>query len=405
MTEQDHIYMRRAIQLARQGQGWCHPNPMVGAVIVRDGRIIGEGYHQKCGELHAERNAFASLTECAQDATLYVTLEPCCHYGKTPPCTEAIIQHGIARVVVGSRDPNPRVNGGGVRILREAGIQVDTDFLREECDALNPVFFHYIQKHTPYVIQKYAMTLDGKIATKTGASKWITGPALRTEVQSLRHACMAIMVGIGTVLADDPLLTCRIPGGRNPIRIIADSHLRIPLDSQLVATAHEVPTYVVTAFPEQPAQPTATEHPAVPAQPTATEQPVAPAQPTDRSVYISPETESKVDQLQASGVRLLNLPSADGPGVDLKKLMQVLGEMEVDSLLLEGGGTLNESALRAGIVNEIQVHVAPKIFGGRAKSPVEGQGVNLPEEAYRFQIVGMDPVGEDIRLRCLPRTE
>lgn len=397
--------MRRAIQLARQGQGWCHPNPMVGAVIVRDGRIIGEGYHQKCGELHAERNAFASLTESAQDATLYVTLEPCCHYGKTPPCTEAIIQHGIARVVVGSRDSNPRVNGGGVRILREAGIQVDTDFLREECDALNPVFFHYIQKHTPYVIQKYAMTLDGKIATKTGASKWITGPASRAEVQSLRHACMAIMVGIGTVLADDPLLTCRIPGGRNPIRIIADSHLRIPLDSQLVATAHEVPTYVVTAFPEQPAQPTATEHPAVPAQPTATEQPVAPAQPTDRSVYISPETESKVDQLQASGVRLLNLPSADGPGVDLKKLMQVLGEMEVDSLLLEGGGTLNESALRAGIVNEIQVHVAPKIFGGRAKSPVEGQGVNLPEEAYRFQIVGIDPVGEDIRLRCLPRTE
>lgn len=306
---------------------------------------------------------------------------------------------------MGSRDPNPRVNGGGVRILREAGIQVDTDFLREECDALNPVFFHYIQKHTPYVIQKYAMTLDGKIATQTGASKWITGPASRAEVQSLRHACMAIMVGIGTVLADDPLLTCRIPGGRNPIRIIADSHLRIPLDSQLVATAHEVPTYVVTAFPEQPAQPTATEHPAVPAQPTATEHPAAPAQPTDRSVYISPETESKVDQLQALGVRLLNLPSADGPGVDLKKLMQVLGEMEVDSLLLEGGGTLNESALRAGIVNEIQVYVAPKIFGGRAKSPVEGQGVNLPEEAYRFQIVGMDPVGEDIRLRCLPRTE
>ena len=405
MTEQDYIYMRRAIQLARQGQGWCHPNPMVGAVIVRDGRIIGEGYHQKCGELHAERNAFASLTECAQDATLYVTLEPCCHYGKNPPCTEAIIQHGIARVVVGSRDPNPRVNGGGVRILREAGIQVDTDFLREECDALNPVFFHYIQKHTPYVIQKYAMTLDGKIATQTGASKWITGPASRAEVQSLRHACMAIMVGIGTVLADDPLLTCRIPGGRNPIRIIADSHLRIPLDSQLVATAHEVPTYVVTAFPEQPAQPTATEHPAVPAQPTATEHPAAPAQPTDRSVYISPETESKVDQLQALGVRLLNLPSADGPGVDLKKLMQVLGEMEADSLLLEGGGTLNESALRAGIVNEIQVYVAPKIFGGRAKSPVEGQGVNLPEEAYRFQIVGIDPVGEDIRLRCLPRTE
>lgn len=405
MTEQDYIYMRRAIQLARQGQGWCHPNPMVGAVIVRDGRIIGEGYHQKCGELHAERNAFASLTECAQDATLYVTLEPCCHYGKTPPCTEAIIQHGIARVVVGSRDPNPRVNGGGVRILREAGIQVDTDFLREECDALNPVFFHYIQKHTPYVIQKYAMTLDGKIATQTGASKWITGPASRAEAQSLRHACMAIMVGIGTVLADDPLLTCRIPGGRNPIRIIADSHLRIPLDSQLVATAHEVPTYVVTAFPEQPAQPTATEQPAAPAQPTATEQPAATAQPTDRSVYISPETESKVDQLQALGVRLLNLPSADGPGVDLKKLMQVLGEMEVDSLLLEGGGTLNESALRAGIVNEIQVYVAPKIFGGRAKSPVEGQGVNLPEEAYRFQIVGIDPVGEDIRLRCLPRTE
>ncbi|HAE80491.1 MAG TPA: bifunctional diaminohydroxyphosphoribosylaminopyrimidine deaminase/5-amino-6-(5-phosphoribosylamino)uracil reductase RibD, partial [Lachnoclostridium sp.] len=211
---QDEYYMRRAIALAKKGEGWCHPNPMVGAVIVKEGRIIGEGYHARRGELHAERNAIKSLTESAAGAAIYVTLEPCCHYGRTPPCTEAILEQGITRVVIGSRDPNPKVAGKGAAILREAGLTVEEDFLKEECDALNPVFFHYITTKTPYVVMKYAMTMDGKIAAKTGDSKWITGEAARERVQEMRHACMGIMAGIGTVLADDPLLTCRTPGGR-----------------------------------------------------------------------------------------------------------------------------------------------------------------------------------------------
>ena len=175
MTEQE--YMLRAIELAKKGLGWTNPNPMVGAVIVKDGRIIGEGYHAKCGQFHAERNAIANLTESVEGATIYVTLEPCCHYGKTPPCTEALIEKKIAKVVIGSKDPNPLVSGKGVRVLREHGIEVVEDFMKEECDKLNEAFFHYISTQTPYVVMKYAMTADGKIATKTGASKWITGDA------------------------------------------------------------------------------------------------------------------------------------------------------------------------------------------------------------------------------------
>ena len=188
VTDQD--YMKRAIELAKKGEGWTNPNPMVGAVIVKDGRIIGEGYHARCGELHAERNAIASLTESAEGATLYVTLEPCCHYGKTPPCTEAILEQKIKKVVIGSRDPNPKVAGKGAKILRDAGVAVVEDFMRDKCDELNPIFFHYITTKTPYVVMKYAMTLDGKIATKTGASKWITQEAARREVQYMRLSIM-----------------------------------------------------------------------------------------------------------------------------------------------------------------------------------------------------------------------
>ena len=243
--------MLRAIQLAKKGEGWTNPNPMVGAVIVKDGRIIGEGYHKKCGELHAERNAIASLTESAEGATIYVTLEPCCHYGKTPPCTEAIIEQKIKKVVIGSRDPNPKVAGKGAQILRESGITVVQDFMREECDRLNPVFFHYITTKTPYVVMKYAMTLDGKIATKTGASKWITGEPARQEVQHMRHRYMGIMAGIGTVLADDPMLNVRVEGWKSPVRIVCDSSLRIPLDSQIVRSAKEYRTIVAYAGREE----------------------------------------------------------------------------------------------------------------------------------------------------------
>ncbi|MCI9491471.1 bifunctional diaminohydroxyphosphoribosylaminopyrimidine deaminase/5-amino-6-(5-phosphoribosylamino)uracil reductase RibD [Lachnospiraceae bacterium 48-42] len=356
MTDQD--YMLRAIELAKRGMGWTNPNPMVGAVIVRDGRIIGEGYHTRCGEPHAEREAIAHLTEPASGATLYVTLEPCCHHGKTPPCTEAILEQGITRVVIGSRDPNPRVSGKGVRQLREGGIQVEDDFMKEECDRINPVFFHYITERQPYVVLKYAMTADGKIATKTGASRWITGEPARRRVQMLRHTYMGIMAGSGTVLLDDPLLNVRTEGMKSPVRIICDSTLRLPLDSQICRTAGEYPTIVACA---------------------------------DAS-------EEKKKELKACKIKVIELPDADGR-VDLRRLMQYLGGQGIDSILLEGGGRLAESALRTGIVQEIKAFIAPKIFGGaEAKTPVEGQGVDDPDSAYMLKLQKMSMTGEDILL-------
>ena len=356
MTDQD--YMNMAIELAKQGEGWTNPNPMVGAVIVKDGRVIGQGYHARYGELHAERNAFAALQESAKGATLYVTLEPCCHYGKTPPCTEIIMENQIARVVIGSRDPNPMVAGKGAAILRNAGIQVEEDFMREECDRLNPIFFHYITKKTPYVIMKYAMTADGKIATKTGASKWITGEGARAEVQRMRGRYMGIMAGIGTVLADDPMLTVRQKGLRNPVRIICDSNLRIPISSQICQTARTYKTMVAYAN----------------------------------------ENIEKQQQLEALGVELIKAPNADGQ-IDLPKLMKILGEKGIDSILLEGGGTLNDNALQNGIVHEIKAFIAPKIFGGAvSKSPVEGVGIAEPKEAVQLEFQEIRQIDEDIMI-------
>ncbi len=360
MTDQQ--YMQRAIQLAKKGEGWTNPNPMVGAVIVKDGRVIGEGYHEKCGELHAERNAIASLTESAQGATMYVTLEPCCHYGKTPPCTEAILEQKIGKVVIGSRDPNPKVAGKGAQILRKAGVTVVEDFMREECDRLNPVFFHYITTKTPYVVMKYAMTMDGKIATKTGESKWITGEEARTQVQHMRHRYMGIMAGIGTVLSDDPMLNVRVEGLKSPVRIVCDSQLRIPPDSQIVKSAGEYRTIVAYADKEH--------------------------------------TEEKLRILHDLGVETICCPD-DKHQIDLKKLMEYLGNEGIDSILLEGGGTLNDSALRAGIVKEVQIFMAPKIFGGiNSKTPVEGIGIKHPLEAVKLRYTDICPFGEDIRITC-----
>ena len=366
MTDQE--YMLRAIQLAKKGEGWTNPNPMVGAVIVKDGRIIGEGYHKKCGELHAERNAIASLTESAEGATIYVTLEPCCHYGKTPPCTEAIIEQKIKKVVIGSRDPNPKVAGKGAQILRESGITVVQDFMREECDCLNPVFFHYITTKTPYVVMKYAMTLDGKIATYTGASRWVTGEAARAHVHRMRNRYHAIMVGVGTVLADDPMLTCRLgktENGVNPVRIICDTVLRTPLESQIVRTAKEVPTIIASCNRQE-----------------AMHMP-----------YVE------------AGCQILVTPEKDGQ-VDLWDLMRQLGEQEIDSVILEGGGTLNWSALQAGLVQKVQAYVAPKLFGGAtAKTPVEGQGFLKPAEAVTLSRTKVTALGSDWLIEGYPATE
>lgn len=364
-------YMRRAIELAKKGSGHVNPNPLVGAVIVRDGEIIGEGYHECYGQLHAERNAIANAKKrgnSLEGSTIYVTLEPCCHYGKTPPCTEAIIEEKIARVVVGSDDPNPLVSGKGFQMLREKGIEVIPHFLKEECDAMNHVFFHYIRTGTPYVAMKYAMTMDGKIACYTGDSKWVTGEESRAHVQTLRNHYKGIMAGIGTVLADDPMLNCRIEGGRDPIRIIADSHLRIPMDSQLVRTAGQQPL-IVACLPDA--------------------------------------DEEKAAQLQEKGVEVLRIPGVTTADIteeqkeviSLPVLMKELGARKIDGILLEGGGQLNESALQAGIVDRIYCYIAPKIFGGaQAKTPVEGQGLTRAADAWQFNRIGTQEFGQDILL-------
>lgn len=352
----DRDYMRMALEEAVKGEGWTTPNPMVGAVIVKDGRVIGKGFHERYGRLHAERNAIADCRESMEGATIYVTLEPCCHHGKQPPCTEAIIRERFARVVIGSDDPNPLVAGKGVRILREHGIQVDTGVEKEACDALNPVFFHYIRTGRPYVAMKYAMTADGKIATYTGASKWITGEAARQEVQKARHRYAGIMVGVNTVLADDPMLNCRLPGGHSPVRIICDTHLRTPLEAQVVRTAGEIPTILATACTDE-------------------------------------DTQKKYRE---RGCEVLWIPKKDGH-IDLALLMERLGEKKIDSILLEGGGSLNYSALQAGIVNKVQTYLAPKLFGGEgAKSPVAGLGVETPDQAFRLVNRQIREIGEDV---------
>lgn len=357
-------FMKRAIELAKQGAGWTAPNPLVGAVVVKNGRVIGEGYHRKYGELHAERNALAACTEDPAGATLYVTLEPCCHYGKTPPCTEIIIEKKIAKVVIGSRDPNPKVAGKGARILREHGIEVVEDYMREACDALNPVFFHYITTKTPYVVLKFAMTLDGKIATRTGASKWITGDAARNHVHQLRGRYAGILAGIGTVLADDPMLNCRIDGAHQPLRIILDSHLRIPMGSRLVRSAKEYPLLIVCNESNR-----------------------------DRE-----EGTSRIQKLEEAGVKVWTLPEKNGHP-DLNVLMQRLGEEKIDSVLIEGGGTVNEAALKAHIVHHVYAYIAPKIFGGEdAKTPVEGSGIRLPQECANLRLAKITVLLNDMLL-------
>lgn len=352
----DFEYMKLALDLAKNGMGFVNPNPMVGAVIVKDGRIIGKGWHEKCGELHAERNAFANCTEDCSGATIYVTLEPCCHYGRTPPCTEAIIEHKIARVVIGSSDPNPLVAGKGAQLLRDCGIEVTEGVLKQECDELNEIFMHYITTGLPFVTMKYAMTMDGKITCYTGASQWITGEEARNNVQHDRLRHSAIMVGVGTVLADNPMLTCRLENGRNPVRIICDTSLRTPLDSNIVKTAKEVPTIIATA-----------------------------------SGY-----EDKIAEYEKMGCWVIRCGNEEHTKVNLNELMKILGEHKIDSVLLEGGGELNWSALKYGIVNKVQAYIAPKIFGGtQAKSPVAGLGVSYPDNAFMLTDTKIMQIGDD----------
>ncbi len=355
MNKLDH--MKRAIELADLGKGKVNPNPLVGAVIVKDGKIIGEGYHECFGHAHAEVNAFLNATEDVEGADMYVTLEPCSHYGKTPPCALKIIEKKIKRVFISSLDPNPLVNSRGVALLKEAGIEVESGILSDETKKQNEIFLKYIQTKRPYVAIKYAMTLDGKIATATGDSKWITNEASRAFVHDLRNQYMAIMVGINTVMKDNPRLnTRRMEPSRNPIRFVIDPKLKIDEDSVIVQTAFEQKTYWVTGL----------------------------------DVDLN-----KVTRLKKLGVHFIQL-NAD-PEIDLSQLLNEIALLNIDSVLIEGGSYLLAKAIESNIVDKAYVFIAPKIIGGKdALSPIGGKGVSFIKDAYQLENITLHPFDQDI---------
>lgn len=364
----DAFYMKQAIELSKNGMGFVNPNPLVGAVIVKENRVVGKGWHEYFGGPHAEINAIEDAKGQTEGATLYVTLEPCSHYGKTPPCSLAIIQNKFARVVVGSGDPNPLVAGNGITMIKNAGIEVQSGILEKEVQELNEVFFKFIRTQLPFVVLKTAMSLDGKIATTIGDSQWISCETSRKRVHELRNQYAAIMVGINTVLKDDPLLNVRDVEGKtkNPVRVVVDSIARIPLESKLLNTQEISETIVAV---------------------------------TDQA------SESKIKALTNKGALVLVCHAVEGR-VDLKFLMQELAGRGIDSILLEGGGTLNFEALKQGIVDKIVSFVAPKILGGaQALTPVEGAGFALLPDAVQIQNLKACNSGDDIMLTGYVRNE
>jgi len=350
-------FMKRAMELAGKAEGWTSPNPMVGAVIVKNGRIVGEGFHQKAGTPHAEIHALKMAGREAAGADVYVTLEPCCHYGRTPPCTDALIQAGVARVVVAVTDPNPKVAGGGIKKLREAGIDVVLGMMEQEARLLNEVFFKYIRSPLPFVSVKSAMTLDGKTATKTGSSQWITGLEAREYVHRLRHKHDAVLTGIGTVLADDPQLTARIPGEqlKNPIRVMIDSELKIPLDARVLNTS-AVPTLIYS---------------------------------TGRG------KSEKAQALRKKGVEVINYAGREGK-VDLLKVLQDLRCRGITSILVEGGAGINGALLDLRLIDKLYLFVALKLVGSSLAPGVFG-GLGRAEigDAVTVKNVSLEKVGAD----------
>jgi diaminohydroxyphosphoribosylaminopyrimidine deaminase / 5-amino-6-(5-phosphoribosylamino)uracil reductase len=355
----DFKYMRRAISLAKRGAGWVDPNPMVGAVLVIDGRIVGEGYHEFFGGAHAEVNAIRAAREPVAGATLYVTLEPCSHEGKTPPCTELIAREKIARVVVGSTDPNPLVNGRGIRYLESQGIVVETGVMEEQVTRMNEVFNKFITTRLPFVVLKSAMTLDGKIATVTNASRWITGEPSRRMVHLMRQQLGAVMVGVDTVLFDDPLLNIRLNGiWKNPLKVIADTHGRIPIEAKVLTNDPQLAVVATTGLAER----------------------------------------EKMRTIERMGAQVLVCPVKNGR-VDLGFVMASLGAMEIGSVMIEGGSTIAFSALQEGIVDKVVSFIAPKILGGAgAPTPVGGNGIEKMEEAICLKNMRTTKVGEDVMI-------
>lgn len=346
----DEFFIKRTIALAARAKGMTSPNPLVGALIVRNGKIISEGNHKKVGTPHAEVIAIDNARERVEGATLYVSLEPCCHKDKrTPPCTEKIISSGIKKVVISMTDPNPKVSGKGIEELKNAGIEVISEVLEEKAKELNESYIKYITTGMPFVILKVAMTLDGKIATPEGESKWITGDRARRMVHRLRGSIDAVMTAIGTVKADDPLLTARVKGGKTPKRIIIDPNLEIPLNANVLKVPPE--TIVITKY---------------------------------RS--------SKSNNLEKSGIKIIYSKEK----LEVNWLMKMLGEMEITSIFIEGGSSLNAYALKAGIVDKVMFFIAPKIIGGKESFPaVGGKSFKRLKEAYRLKDTKIKRIGED----------
>lgn len=361
----DEKFMRLALRVAKRGMGKTSPNPLVGAVVVKGRNILGRGYHRRAGEAHAEILALRQAGKKASGATLYLNLEPCAHFGKTPPCTLAILHAGIQRVVAGMKDPNPLVSGRGIRQLRRAGVQVEVGVLKEECQELNAPFCKFITARKPFVTLKAAVSLDGKMATRSGDSRWISSGASRNYVHHLRQFSDAVMVGIGTVLKDDPLLTVRLPGKNppgHPLRVIVDSRLRIPLHSKLARTARRYPTLVATT---------------------------------------EVASSSKIKGLARAKLEVLVIKSDAQRRVSLKALMEELARRGVVTVLLEGGSTLNASALKERLVDRFLFFIAPRIIGGqRAPGVIGGEGAMRLKEAEALKITKVRRIGPDLLIEA-----
>ena len=358
MLESDEKFMKLALSLAEKGRGYVNPNPLVGAVIVKDGKVIGEGYHTAFGKPHAEIEAINSATEDIKGATMYVTLEPCCHQGKTPPCTEAIIKNQLARVVVATTDPNPLVSGSGIEKLKQSNIEITVGVLEERAKIQNEVFIHYMTTNLPFAILKYAMSLDGKIACHTGDSKWITSEKSRTDVHRLRSSVSAVVTGIGTILSDDASLNVRLVDskGKEPHRIVVDSAARISLDAKILNLDSKSDTYIAVT---------------------------------------EAASDEKLKKLEDYGVKIIMTKSKDGK-VDLEELWKELGFLGMDSILIEAGEQLNAALLEAKLVNKIRAYIAPKIIGGtNAKSPIGGYGATNMSEVINLKSMNFTHVEND----------
>ena len=359
MTIQTEKLMQKAIDLAQQGLGRTTPNPPVGAVLVREGIIVGEGFHPEAGQPHAEIFALRAAGELAQDADLYVTLEPCCHQGRTGPCTEAIIEAGVSRVFVGAQDPNLLVAGGGIKRLRSAGIEVFIDVLNHECRRLIAPFAKHVTSGVPYVVLKSAMTLDGQTATLTGDSKWISCEASRNLVHQLRNQVDAIMVGSGTVVADNPKLTTRLAeGGRDPVRIVMDGSLRTSTDAQVYTQASEAQTVLVT---------------------------------------LEAHAEADLRPYRDAGADIVRVREVEG-SLDLTAALEELANRNLYYILLEGGILLGGAMLRAGLIDRLMLFVAPKILGGQGRGLLAGAGVDSMADAFALKNLNARKVDTDILL-------